>query len=52
MAEMQYLGYMTAAYTIIWVAILLYFLNLGRREREIWRDLQALKASLHEGQEE
>jgi CcmD family protein len=48
---MQYLEYMTAAYTIIWVAILLYFLNLGRKEREIWRDLQALKESLRQGQQ-
>jgi CcmD family protein len=48
---MQYLSYMTAAYTIIWAAILLYFLNLGRKEREIWRDLQALKESLRQGQE-
>ena len=31
--------------------ILLYFLNLGRKEREIWRDLQALKESLRQGQE-
>ena len=48
---MQYLEYMTAAYTIIWVAILLYFLNLGRKEREIWRDLQVLKESLRQGQQ-
>ena len=48
---MQYLGYMTAAYMVIWVAILLYFLNLGRKEKEIWRDLQALKETLHQGQE-
>ena len=48
---MQYLSYMTAAYTVIWVAILAYFLNLGRKEREIWGDLQALKESLHNGQE-
>lgn len=48
---MQYLEYMTAAYTIIWVAILLYFLNLGRKEREIWRDLHALKESLRQGQQ-
>ncbi len=47
---MEHLGYMTAAYTVIWVAIRLYFLNLGRKEREIWQDLQALKASLHENQ--
>ena len=49
---MDYLGYMTAAYTVIWVVILLYFLNLGRKEREIWQDLQALKESLHQGQEQ
>lgn len=48
MAELQFLGYMAAAYTIIWVAILLYFLSLGRKEKEIWHELQALKASLHQ----
>ena len=48
MAELQFLGYMTAAYTIIWVAILLYFLSLGRKEKEIWYELQALKESLHQ----
>ena len=44
---MEYLGYMTAAYTVIWVVILLYFLNLGRKEREIWQELQALRETLH-----
>ena len=49
---MDYLGYMTAAYTVIWVLILLYFLNLGRKEREIWQELAALKETLRQGQQE
>ena len=32
---MQHLEYMTAAYIIIWVAILLYFLSLSKREKAI-----------------
>ncbi len=43
---MQYLGYMAAAYTIIWVAILIYFLGLSRRERDIWTELQDLRESI------
>ena len=47
---MQYLGYMTAAYIVIWVAILLYFLNLAKREKNIWEELQALRATLNRGE--
>ncbi|MCE2441230.1 MAG: CcmD family protein [Candidatus Latescibacteria bacterium] len=45
---MQHLGYMAAAYAIIWAAILIYFLGLGRREREIWTELHALRESIGE----
>ena len=47
---MQYLEYMTAAYTIIWAAILLYFLSLSRREKAIWEELQDLRATLTRGE--
>lgn len=47
---MQYLGYMTAAYIIIWVAVLLYFLNLAKREKDIWEELQGLRATLNRGE--
>lgn len=47
---MQYIGYMTAAYIIIWVAILLYFLNLAKREKNIWEELQSLRATLNRGE--
>lgn len=47
---MQYLGYMAAAYGIIWAAILLYFIGLSRRERAIWEDLRALRESLSRGE--
>lgn len=43
---MQHLGYMAAAYAILWAAILIYFLGLGRREREIWREIQELRESI------
>ncbi|MDE2998415.1 MAG: CcmD family protein [Gemmatimonadota bacterium] len=45
---MQHLGYMAAAYAVIWAAILIYFLGLGRREREIWMELQKLRESIRE----
>lgn len=43
---MQHLGYMAAAYAIIWAAILVYFLGLGRRERDIWREIRELHESI------
>ncbi len=49
---MQHLGYMAAAYAIIWAAILIYFLGLGRREREIWTELQELRESIDKRQAE
>lgn len=45
---MQHLGYMAAAYAIIWAVILIYFVGLGRREREIWTELQELRESIRE----
>ena len=47
---MQHLGYMAAAYALIWAAVLVYFLGLGRRERAIWSELQALRESLSRGE--
>ncbi len=49
---MQHLGYMAAAYGIIWAAILIYFLGLGRREREIWNELRDLRESIGSGETE
>ncbi len=43
---MQHLEYMTAAYIIIWVAILLYFLSLSKREKAIWKELSELRATI------
>lgn len=43
---MQYLEYMTAAYTIIWVVTLLYVLSLSKREKAIWEELQELRATM------
>ncbi len=43
---MQHLEYMTAAYIIIWVAILLYFLSLSKREKAIWEELSELRATI------
>lgn len=49
---MQHLGYMAAAYAIIWAVILIYFIGLGRREREIWTELQGLRESVRERKHE
>ncbi len=49
---MQHLGYMAAAYAIIWAVILIYFIGLGRREREIWNELQGLRESIRERKHE
>lgn len=47
---MQYLGYMTAAYAIIWLAVLFYILSLAKREKNIWEELQHLRATLNRGE--
>ena len=44
---MQHLEYMTAAYIIIWVAILFYFLSLSKREKAIWEELRELRATIN-----
>jgi len=47
---MPYLEYMTAAYTIIWVVILLYFLSLAKREKNIWEELHYLRSTINRGE--
>ena len=47
---MAYLEYMTAAYIIIWVAVMLYVLSLSRREKAIWEELQELRTMLIRGE--
>lgn len=44
--SLKYLGYMAAAYAVIWGAVLLYFISLAKKEREIWEELAELKESL------
>lgn len=43
---LKYLGYMAAAYGIIWAAALLYFISLGKKEKEIWTELEDLRKSV------
>lgn len=47
---MENLWYMTAAYIVIWVAILVYFLSLAKREKAIWEELQDLRATITRGE--
>jgi CcmD family protein len=47
---MQFLEYMAAAYAVIWAAILIYFLVLGRKEKEIWEEIHELRSKLSEGE--
>ncbi|MDA0745197.1 MAG: CcmD family protein [bacterium] len=47
---MPYLGYMAAAYSVIWAAILLYFIGLSRREKDIWAELQELRETISRGE--
>lgn len=47
---MPYLGFMTAAYIILWAAILVYFLGLSKREKAIWEEIQVLKEILSRGE--
>ena len=43
---MQHLEYMAAAYIIMWIGILLYFLSLSKREKAIWEELRELRATI------
>ena len=43
---MDHLGYLCAAYTIIWVVILGYFIGLSRRERRVWDEIRAIREQL------
>ena len=47
---MPFLEYMAAAYAVIWAAILVYFLMLGKKEKEIWEELHQLRNKLSEGE--
>ncbi len=42
------LGYMFAAYSIIWVALLVYVFTLSRRQQQLRRDLDRLKSPSRE----
>lgn len=46
---MDHLGYLCAAYTVIWVAILGYFIGLSRRERRIWEEIRVVRERLDKG---
>lgn len=49
---MQHLGYMAAAYALMWGAVLIYFVGLSRRERAIWAELQELRERLDRAEED
>lgn len=40
---MNNLGYLFAAYTFIWLAVLAYVYIIARRQQELTRELQALR---------
>ncbi|MCL4459185.1 MAG: CcmD family protein [Chloroflexi bacterium] len=48
---MQDLSYLFAAYTIIWLAIFTYMLSLAWRERDLRREIEALKKILEDKSE-
>jgi CcmD family protein len=39
-------GYLFAAYTIIWIALFLYLLSLSRRSRELEEEIRELRRLL------
>ena len=41
--RMENLGYLVAAYTIIWMAIFAYVLILYRRQKQLRREIDSLK---------
>lgn len=46
--RMENLGYLVAAYTIIWIAISAYVLILYRRQRQLRREIDSLKEKIKE----
>ena len=48
---MDNLGYLVAAYTIIWIAISGYVFTLSRRQRQLQREIDSLKERMR-GKEE
>ncbi len=40
---MENLGYLFAAFTVVWVVLFGYILSLLRRQRQLQRDLDSLK---------
>ncbi len=40
------MGYLFAAYTIIWIALFLYLLSLSRRSRELEEEIRELRRLL------
>ena len=43
---MLHLEYMAAAYALVWGVILAYFISLGRREKQIWEEIEDLRSRL------
>ena len=48
---MQFLEYMAAAYAVIWAAVLVYFISLARKEKEIWEAIHDMRRRLRDGEE-
>jgi CcmD family protein len=40
---MKNLGYLIAAYVVIWVAVFAYIITLGRKIRQVAKDVQLLQ---------
>lgn len=45
---MDSLGYLFAAYAIIWLIIFAYSYSISSRQRALWREIQALKEVVEE----
>ena len=48
---MENLGYLFAAYTVIWIAVFGYVFSLSRRHRKLQRDIDVIKMSMNRGKE-
>jgi len=46
---MNNLGYLFAAYTFIWVAVLAYVYTMARRQQTLEREIQELRKALQRG---
>ncbi len=45
---MNNMGFLFAAYSVIWLGVFIYVFFLLQREKKLWRDIETLQAEMKE----